>query len=118
VQAAPETCLTTLMPGDNVPAAVHGSKISTRVLVAVVPGALAAAGREAGVAAAGTAVVAAGMAPGAEVAGVVTAGGPVPVVAVRAAAQPAARSATATAMTPAAASPGIDFAATILPRLA
>jgi hypothetical protein len=103
------------MPGDKVPAAVHGSKISTRVRVAAMPGPLAVAGREAGAAVAGAAVVAAGTVAGAKVAGVALAVGPVPGGAVRAAPHPAVRSAAATAIMPAAASPGIAFLATIPP---
>jgi hypothetical protein len=78
------------MPGGKVPAAVHGSKVSTRV-----------AGEGA---VAGGVLVAAGVDAGALVAGAVMVLEPVPAAGVRAVVHPDARSVTARAVTPAAAS--------------
>jgi hypothetical protein len=76
------------MPGGKVPAAVHGSKVSTRVAGG---GAVAA-------------MVVAGTVTGALVAGAVMVAEPVPAAGVRAVVHPDARSVTARAVTPAAAS--------------
>lgn len=123
------------MPGDKVPAAVHGLKISTRVAAwgatvagadAVAGGALVAAAADAGAAVVGApvvgaALVAAGTVAGAAVVGAMVAGvamvvEPVLADGVPAVVHPDARSATASATTPTA-SPRISAFAAIPARL-
>lgn len=91
--------------GAKVPAAAHGLKVSTRVAGggAVAAGVLVAAGMDAG-GGEGTVMVGAGAVAGAMVAFAVMVAGPVPAAGARAVVHPEARSVTARAVTPAAAS--------------
>src|SRR5580693_10718623 len=86
------------MPGGKVPAAVHGSKVSTRVAGGGAVAAMVVAGPVTGALVAGAVMVAE------PVPAAVMVAEPVPAAGVRAVVHPDARSVTARAITPAAAS--------------